>query len=101
MTCKSFILRLKNKTTKMELLERVQELRQDIELGLKTDVVEVSVELIKIETEIKQLLIQRVSKSFTAKDLKCPSCKKHCLMTYIDGKECTSCGYVCIRLLYE
>ena len=47
----------------MELVERVQELRKDIELGLKTDVVEVSVELIKIETELKQLLIQRVSSS--------------------------------------
>ena len=36
-----------------------------------------------------------VSKSVTAKDLKCPKCKKHALMKYIDGKECTSCGYVC------
>ena len=49
----------------------------------------------------EQCDIHVVSKSVTAKDLKCPSCKKHCLMTYIDGKECTSCGYVCIRLLYE
>ena len=43
----------------------------------------------------KQCDIHVVSKSVTAKDLKCPSCKKHCLITYIDGKECTSCGYVC------
>ena len=43
----------------------------------------------------KQCDIHVASKSVTAKDLKCPSCKKHCLMTYIDGKECTSCGYVC------
>jgi hypothetical protein len=43
----------------------------------------------------KQCDIHIVSKFVTAKDLKCPSCKKHALMQYIDGKECTSCGYVC------
>ena len=48
-----------------------------------------------LEERIKQLTIPVVSKSVTAKDLKCPKCKKHALMKYIDGKECTSCGYVC------
>lgn len=41
------------------------------------------------------LTIPVVSKSVTAKDLKCPKCKQHALMKYIDRKECTSCGYVC------
>lgn len=44
---------------------------------------------------LEQLRIGGVSKSVTAKDLKCPKCKQHALMKYIDGKECTSCGYGC------
>jgi hypothetical protein len=50
--------------------------------------------IMKIFT-VKNLSLSGVSKFVTAKDLKCPRCKKHALMQYFDGKECTSCGYVC------
>ena len=33
-------------------------------------------------------------KHFTIKDIKCPKCKAHCFVTYVNGKECSSCGYV-------
>ncbi len=45
------------------------------------------------DTLYEQLPIHNVRKSVTVKDLKCPKCKKHNLMKYIDRKECTSCGY--------
>lgn len=47
------------------------------------------------QAKLNLLTIPDVSTTVTAKTLKCPKCKGHCLMTYIDGKECTSCGYVC------
>ena len=68
---------------------------EEIEVeGIKQTVL-VSENVSKYIRQLEQLILPVVSKSVTVKDLKCPSCKKHCLITYIDGKECTSCGYVC------
>ena len=47
------------------------------------------------EIEFKLLNTQRVSKPFNTKTGVCKKCKASALETYIDGKECTSCGNVC------
>jgi hypothetical protein len=44
---------------------------------------------------IKNLSLPVVSKSVDTKTGVCKKCKANALETYIDGKQCTSCGYVC------
>lgn len=35
------------------------------------------------------------SETKTDKVLKCPKCKNHTLINYINAKQCSLCGYVC------
>ena len=46
------------------------------------------------EALFKLLRLGGVSKSVTAKDLKCQKCKKHGVMKYVNKSECTYCGNV-------
>jgi hypothetical protein len=56
----------------------------------------IGLDILKIvEKHKEQLALGVVSKSVTAKTGVCKKCQAKALETYIDGKECTSCGYVC------
>lgn len=48
-----------------------------------------------VSTLKKQLNTYNFSKSVTASTGLCKKCKANAVVTYIDGKQCTSCGYVC------
>jgi ribosomal protein S27AE len=97
--------RFLNDKKKMELKEAIQLLkdhniwrRYDGEISESpkmTDPKKLGIAIDTVVNEFENLFICGVSKSVAAKDLKCPKCKKHDLMKYIDRKECTSCGYVC------